>query len=237
MSNFKDFQKVSKSEWIEKIRTDLKGKDLSILDINDPIEELELPGYIHNEDGINQNLKPGNAPFLRGMNKINNDWSIGAFIEISAEKEANKKALKGLNEGAELLVFKAKKSSIDWDTVLRDIQVEYIQVQFILDNLNDVEILQNKLESHIQNIQFNLDFIGLFPMTELNRITPLFKKKQIPFCSINGFKIQQAGANTWQEIAFCLSAGHELLVELMTHGLSIDEASASISFKIGCGSN
>jgi methylmalonyl-CoA mutase len=54
---------------------------------------------------------------------------------------------------------------------------------------------------------------------------------------INGFKLQQTGATTWQENAFCLNAGHEYILELMNDGFTIDEAAACVSFHIGIGSN
>ena len=237
MNKFNEFQKVSKTEWIEKIQTDLKGKELSVLDINDPVEELTFAGYQHTEDGVNQAFSPGNAPYTRGMNLPNNEWNIGVLIRVEDECITNKKALKSLNEGADLIVFKSSKENIEWKSVLENIQVEFIKVQFVLTDLNDVSILKELLVKNLENIQFNLDFIEKFDRSQLKNCTGFFREKQIPFCSVNGFKVQQSGANTWQEISFCLSKGHEYLVQLMKSGLTIDEASACVSFKIGVGSN
>ena len=72
---------------------------------------------------------------------------------------------------------------------------------------------------------------------QLEQIVSNYSAQQKRFCLVNGFKIQQAGGTTWQEIAFCLSPGHEYLVKLMSNGLSIDQAAACISFNMGVGAN
>ena len=83
----------------------------------------------------------------------------------------------------------------------------------------------------------NTNWTTVLNDVQLEFIATHYKNKQSRFCVANGFKVQQAGATTWQEIAFCLSTGHEYIVKLMNAGFSIDEASACINFNIGVGSN
>lgn len=233
---FNEFKKVSKSEWENKIISDLKGKDPSIISIDNKIEELKLSSYYHEED-ISKNEVPGNYPFTRGMNSNRNVWQNGAFILISNEKEANKKALLALNSGADLLVFKTEKESIDWKIVLKEIQFEYINVQFVIESKREFDSVFEIMNGKSENVQYNIDIVDHFSAEDFNSIANNFKDKQLRFCSVNGFKTQNIGANTWQEIAFCLNIGHDYLLRLMALGFTVDQASACISFNIGVGSN
>ncbi|MGB0915663.1 MAG: methylmalonyl-CoA mutase family protein [Crocinitomicaceae bacterium] len=233
---FNEFNKVSKSEWEQKIITDLKGKEPSIIAINNEIEELNLSSYYHAEDVQTQEI-PGNFPYTRGMNKASNAWQNGSFVIISNEKEANKKALAALNSGADLLVFKTTLDSTDWKQVFEGIEFQYIHVQFVIESKSDFEAIYKLMDANSNQVQYNLDIVNNISADDFNSIAENFKNKQQQFCSVNGFKLQNVGANTSQEIAFCLNVGHYYLVRLMSLGFSIDEAAACISFKIGVGSN
>ena len=237
MSNFfNEFKKVSQSEWEQKIISDLKGKDPSIIAIDNKIEDLNLSSYYHAED-ISKDETPGNFPFTRGMNEANNAWQNGAFIIVSSEKEANKKALLALNSGADLLVFKSEKDGVDWKTVFNEIQFEFIHVQFVIESKAEFDSIHALMDSNSNNVQYNIDIIDHLSAEDFNSIAENFKEKQQRFCSVNGFKVQNVGANTWQEVAFSLSVGHDYLLRLMTLGYTVDQASACISFNLGVGAN
>ncbi|MEJ6776100.1 MAG: methylmalonyl-CoA mutase family protein [Crocinitomicaceae bacterium] len=234
---FNEFKKVSKSEWEDKIISDLKGKDPSIIAIDDKIEDLSLSSYYHSEDILKNDI-PGNFPFTRGMNESRNEWKNGAFILVSNEKEANKKALLALNSGADLLVFKPEKEKVDWTVVINEIKFEFIHTQFVIESKSEFDDLYSILKPYTNNVQYNIDIVdSLLSVEDLNLIAEHFKIKQQRFCSVNGFKVQNIGANTWQEIAFCLNIGHDYLIRLMELGFTIDQASACISFNLGVGSN
>ena len=235
---FKEFQKISKLEWEKKIHAELKGNDPSLLEIDDPIEELHFKCYYHQDDSIVTNDLPGTFPFTRGMNSPNNTWNNGALILIDDEVQANKKALKSLNSGADLLVFKAEKDDVNWKVVLNEIQFEYIETQFVVNAKKDIEYILELIPESVSTVHFNLDFLdNNSDLNDFESIARKFKLHSQRFCSVNGFKLQQAGATTWQEIAFCLNTAHEYLLKLMGSGFTIDEASAAIGFKIGIGSN
>lgn len=237
MSNFfNEFKKVSQSEWEQKIISDLKGKDPSIIAIDNKIEDLNLSSYYHAED-ISKDETPGNFPFTRGMNEANNTWQNGAFIIVSNEKEANKKALLALNSGADLLVFKSEKDGVDWNIVFNEIQFEFIHVQFVIESKAEFDSIYALMDSSSNNVQYNIDIIDHLSAEEFNSIAENFKEKQQRFCGVNGFKVQNVGANTWQEIAFSLNVGHDYLLRLMTLGFTVDQASACISFNLGVGAN
>lgn len=234
---FNEFEKVTKDEWASKIEADLKGKDPALLYVTDEIEDIYFSSYYHNEDAIKETELPGNFPNKRGMNKPNNNFNNGKLILIGNENSANKQALNALNIGADLLIFKAEKQDVNWIEVLKEIQFEFIQAQFVIQSKNEFDALFTILKEEA-NIQYNIDFHSdNFQLEDIDELVKNFKEKQQRFCAVNGFKIQQLGANAWQELAFSLSTAHEYLVKLMENGFSIDEASACITFNIGMGSN
>ena len=234
---FSEFNKVNKQEWVAKIQADLKGKELSTLHFNNEIEDIDYSAYYHNEDDAKENLQPGNFPFKRGYNDEDNSFKNAYYVSVLDEKEANKKVLWALNSGADSLIFISLKENTDWSVVLKEILFEHVHCQFIIKNLEELKELHQLLKNEV-NIQLNVDFF--YPSwnnDDFIQIARLLKGKQQRFCTVNGFKVQQIGANVWQEIVYSLSAGQELLLKLMKNGYSIDQAAQSITFNLGIGSN
>ena len=233
---FKPFKAVTKAEWEAKLIADLKGKDPSVLRTNDAIEEIEFSSYAHQENITSTPETAGNFPYTRGMNTPSNDWKNGARIVVADEKTANKEALEALNLGADMLIFEQSKAHTNWSVVLNDVQLEFIETQFSISTMDAFEQLHAIQSANAFQMDVQFDFLQNGEIS-LEKIAFHYSNKQSRFCEVNGFGIQQAGATTWQEIAFCLSTGHEYLIKLMNAGFSIDEASACINFNIGVGSN
>lgn len=232
---FSEFKAVSKEEWQNKLIADLKGKDPALLTIHNEIEEIEFPSYFHKEDEIDRAL-PGNLPYTRGVNKPLNNWSNGSYLLVQNETESNKKALAALMGGADLLVFESAKESINWKALFEGIQTAYIKTIIKTSNINDIESIKNEIG--LTNFIFHFDlFSNDLSDTDWRTLTDELKIEQRPVLQVNGRAVQQAGATTWQEVAFCLNLGHEYLLKLMDSGLTIDEAAACISFSVGLGSN
>lgn len=229
---FREFKSSTAEEWKNQMIKDLKGKDHSILEFENPIEELEFKAYYHAEEVPATDEIPGTYPFTRGLKTESNEWSNGYFISVSNASEANKEALNALMTGADLLVFKAA-TSVGWKQVLNAIQFEYIKLQFDVSSLEDCFAIRAIVGDAIQNVSFNFDPLNSsIACEELGAIS---KKEQTAVALVNGFEIQQAGATTWQEIAFCLNVGHEYLIRFMNQGFTIDKAAALIHFHVGIG--
>lgn len=237
MSEFlKEFTPVSREEWEAKIIADLKGGNPAELKTVDSIEEIEFLSYSHQEDLKTTPEIPGSFPFTRGMQLPDNSWKNGAKVIVKDEKEANSSALEALNLGADSLTFEEGKSSVNWEIVLKDIQLEYIETHFLIKSMESFEQLQKIQQTNSNSIDLYIDFLSNNDI-KIEDIVTFYSKTPQSFCYINGFGIQQAGATTWQEIAFCLSTGNEYLVALLNTGLNIDQAANCISFNIGIGSN
>lgn len=235
---FKPFNAATKAVWEAQLIADLKGNDPSVLRTNDVIEEIEFASYAHQEDITSTSETAGNFPYTRGMNTPSNAWKNGAKIVVTEEKDANKKALEALNLGADMLTFEQTKATTNWNLVLNDIQLQYIETQFLIFSNEAFEQLFAIQSAHSYQMGIQFDFLVLQnDEIHIEKIAPHYSSNQNRFCNVNGFAVQQAGATTWQEIAFCLSIGHEYLVKLMNVGFSIDEAATCINFNIGVGAN
>src|SRR3989338_8103845 len=233
---FDDFKKGNKEEWEARLISDLKGKDPSLLQVDDQIEALQFSSYYHAEDLTKNNEAPGTFPYTRGMYEVDNAWKNGALVSIENEVAANSKALDALNNGADLLVFNSSSKETNWPQVLDTIELEYIETQFVLHTEEDYNALRKYVGNTSDTVHFSIDFLfDEWTEGSFSSIAEDFRSKQVPFCAVNAYKIQQCGANTSQEIAFSLACGHEYLVRLMDLGFTIDEAAACIGFKIGVG--
>jgi methylmalonyl-CoA mutase len=85
-------------------------------------------------------------------------------------------------------------------------------------------------------IKFAIDphVVGL---DAIRKLAPFFSEKQSPFIVINGYALQQTGANSTQELAFSLSTANECLGVLIAAGMNIDQAAACIHFSVGITAN
>ncbi len=233
-SFFKEFNPVGKQEWIDKIHADLRGKDPSLLEHKDKIEEIDFSSVYHVSDQ-KKHETPGGFPFTRGLKTNLNDWKNTAYVVVSDEKEANAKILHFLMTGADALCLVSSKDNINWSVVLNEVQLEHINAQFTLNSFQEMLEIQKLTSQAANKVHFNFDF--LTKDFDLTQFGTHFKENQQRFALANGFGIQQSGGTTWQEIAFCLNTGHEYLLQLMESGLTIDEAAACIGFHIGVGNN
>ncbi len=233
------FPSNSLEDWIVQLKKDLKGDDFSTLHRHNQIEEIEFPTYHHAESGEIVGQVPGKYPFTRGIKTSKNDWNNGHLILVKEEKIANVKALELLMKGCDLLIFDLSYlHSNDWAKLFEGIQFEYITAQFKLSNSQQFESLERFFHQEIpKTIRFNCDFVDQEDTELFEKLAKYSSQVQIPFCFVDGFSMQQAGATTWQEIAFCISAGHAYLNRLIQLGFTIDQAAACIHFSIGIGSN
>ncbi len=233
---FEEFKKVSKQEWIDKIVADLKGKPLSILEFDNVIEDIQFTAYYHHEDVVKEEEMPGNFPFKRGYQKKDNQFKNVFYLPIEDEKKSNEKALWALNFGAEHLIFDSQGKQVDWKTVTKEILFAYIEADFILssqqalDDILSAIPLQDTIHFQVDLHEENWSFDDIPQL-----IDKLGTSRRI--FAVNAHKLQQIGANSWQEIVFALSTGHEYLYQLLKRGYSIDQATKMIGFHFGIGSN
>jgi len=127
---FEDFEKVSKKEWLEKATKDLKGTD--------PIEKfgweiepgLKVAPYYSKED-IDKSIEAFQNRLVENDHPSASvrHWDNLQTVLVKDEQEANKKALNGLEGGAEGIIFELDEN-VDFDKLTKDIKLEYCSVWF-----------------------------------------------------------------------------------------------------------
>lgn len=233
-----DFPTSTLAEWKIQLEKELKGADFSVLGRTDLIEELEYQTFHHSESGEIASETPGSFPFTRGFQPRSNEWNIGQEIVVNDAKIANEKALSLLMKGCNYLRFHFdERQPINLSETFKDIQFEYIHASFTIQSIAQFQAFETYFNHSFPiSIRFSIDAQAMTSEC-FDYIADKAKNKQFIFCHINGFALQQTGATTWQEIAYCIAEGHERIVALLERGFTIDQATACLQFSFGIGSN
>jgi methylmalonyl-CoA mutase len=201
------FNQPTREKWREKIISELKENSNRIHYKND-IEEIEID--------ITQ---VASKSFETSENRNSNEWKNCFKIKVKDEVEANQSCLKALMQGADSLFFEINNSNTNWSKLFKDIQFEYIQTRISISNKTEREsFVKFATKNRIEHIDMVND-----PLTE-----EIDSNENASFL-INGFELQQIGANTWQEIGVMMSTFHEILIH--------HSNARKFNFHLGIGSN
>lgn len=232
---FEEFKKPGYIDWVNQLKKDLKGESETLIQRNDIIEEIQFNSYQHEDSGNTSPAFALNNPYVRQTYRATNAWENVGTICVINETEANKKALQLLNLGATALRFELCSNTLNWENLVQDIQLEFIETTFKINQPEHYILIQNKLTAdQKKKVYFELDLIENKNINTTDLINHIKSNQTYTFIA-NGYSVQQAGATTWQEIAYSLSAAHETLIQLTENGLTIDEAAACIHFNVGVG--
>jgi len=227
-----EFPQVSEEQWKSQLLKELKGDESKLTNF-DEIEEITYSTYHHLENFSVSNAVDNKLSIQRGFLKSDNSWLNGVEIIIQNEKEANEEALKVLMSGANFLRF-ISRGKTNWILVLENIGIEYIHTTFCLSSVNELNDLFLLLgDEKLKNCSFSFQSEAL----KYADWTEKFHSFAIPLVEIDGFSINQCGANAIQELAYVSEKAHASLVDLLNLGFTVDEASAFIHFKMGIGSD
>jgi methylmalonyl-CoA mutase len=209
MNLFSDFAATTSQKWKEQILKDLKGVDFSQLSHQNSSGITIHPFYTSDD------LMKKKAPVF-----FDGDWKVCEQITVTDEKEANSKALRALNGGANGLSFYVYKKT-DYQILLKDISLEHIYAQFFV--TNDALHLLEDLKDHYGALSdfdgkarcfVNIDplsllaYFGEWHSDEAKDLEVLRKLKHLP---VNQSLYQEAGANTVNELAIGLAHLNEYL--------------------------
>ncbi len=193
--------------WREKVLSELKEHKDRIIYKNE-IEEIEFDiteiptNLIENQD-----------------ERDSNEWRNCFYVTVSNEDEANKLCLNALMSGADSLFLDIAKSQTDWTKLFQGIGFEYISTRIRTSDSNEI----NSLDKYLKNNEIKNVFLLIDPLVNDNS----FQKDHVLF--LNGFELNQIGANASQELGILLSSFHELLLK--------DCGSHKFNFHLGIGSN
>ena len=217
MGLFEDFNKVSQQDWIDKINTDLKGKDYQ--------ETLVW----NSKEGIDV------QPFYNGTNEIwhtplkpNNDWQIREAVVINNIKKANQDALTALKGGANSILFIGEiLNQADMDDLLKDIQSEIIELHFYS---SDPKLISTFITPTQGSISYDTleNNEGIEKLVELTKSTKRFKT-----ITINS----DDNKSIINELAHSLSKGVEYLNLLTDKGINAEQIASKMQFSFAISTN
>ena len=175
---FSEFKGSSKPDWIEKARTDLKGKPLESLNWN--LGGKEYTPFFHQEDRHPRST-------LLDAHKPSNHWTLTQKLNCDDPKRTNQLALKLLEAGASGIILRYLKIE-DLDSILKDINLEWIHTHFhyhqsqFEDLLNAVSGLVKKTDGDLKKVKGSI----ICSAEQLNEILPTLHTVLPSFiCNIN----------------------------------------------------
>lgn len=239
---FSEFDFASKKEWINKVITDLKGKEFSALDWQLE-EQIRLLPFYHSDDGVDAIQLPPKTE------KKGNDWEIGEYIMVKSVKEANKAALEGLMGGVDAPLFRLNSivSEAELNDLLQQINFQYISTHFEFYHTNKVpwaffekfkKLLIAK-QAPLSEIKGSIDFDPFLDWSEapLANLIDLISycSQHIPHfrvLQINGRRFHAGIQNSSHELGLILSKTNEYLAQLTNKGLNAALINQHLQFSI-----
>ncbi|HBE41584.1 MAG TPA: hypothetical protein DDW27_10350, partial [Bacteroidales bacterium] len=257
---FELFPPVSTEEWMNRIKSDLKGEDFNNklvwktsmgFDVM-PFYRLEDIEYLRYID-----IRPGEMPFIRGEKTVNNNWKIRQDVKVTDYADANRKALTLIEGGTDSIGFHiTNPDSITTDNfkiLLKDTDPETIELNFLSDG-RATELLtafsntikdysSGKISGAVETdplsrlmlngklcIPVEKGFDYLAEVAQMTTSLPLFRAVHI-----NSSNFRNAGADIVTELAFAISMGVEYLFRFAERDIFPGVASGKIRFSFGTG--
>ena len=207
------------SVWKAKVLDELKKQGLAE-HFEDKIENI----IISIEDGLSYL----NTPISAASNTSNNDWNISTAVDVQEEKESNTIILQELMNGSDSLFITPQKASQNWNELFKGIEFKYITTHIQSTSLLTSYSL-NDWYTNEPNFFIVVDFASINNTADTLKI---ITNSKIPVkIKIDGFAIQQCGANSEQELAYVIDQLHEIL--LLLDG----KTNAKFQLNIGVGNN
>ncbi len=260
-SLFEEFTPVSTLQWIEKVKTDLKGKPYEKL-IKKTAEGFVVKPFYREEDTEQipfLDSLPGQFPFVRGNNKQKNSWLIRQDLPVDDLKKTNVKALdislRGIDSFGFIFPEGSNPGEKELNILLENIRADILELNFSggdpVKILKGVDSLAKNYNRDLEKIKGSLDVDplgdfstkGYFAGNEkeaLNRLPELFKTgEHLPrfqLITIHAHLFHNAGGGIVSELAFALAMGAQYLSYLTDNGITADEAASKIRFHFAVGS-
>ena len=262
---FEEFPVTTTDQWEQQIITDLKGADYEKKLTWRSSDGISVRPYFRREDLETLNHvdnQSGEFPYLKSIKYDLNSWEIRQNFTVTDPEKSNKEMLDALNKGATSLGLDLK----DQRDVTRDffgkllsgIDLETVPVHLAAGNnvgelflsftsyLKENNVaLANIKGSVIFNPLARLSITGNYYNSESSDHQLLAKhvkemSELLHDCKateVDGSVFRNAGGTAVQELAYALSIGSEYINMLVSEDISVDQASGSMTFKFGTGSN
>lgn len=156
--SFDVFKKINKSQWLEKVEKDLKGKPMEGLNWSFDSNHNYSP-FFSSEDVEKAHV----------TNCKSNNWIIEEYFTFDSNIDLNARILEALRQGVECIQidFGQNTNEADFDIITKDIHLSYISVVLRAD-AKDLATLTEKWITHLEGINDTdtIKWIIALPHTE-----------------------------------------------------------------------
>lgn len=236
MGLFDDFDGVNHQQWIEKIISDLKGKDFDSNLITNTEDGFEIQPIYNSETLAN------NKSNSYQLANENSNWEIREQITVNNIKDANQQALLALKGGANSIEFNGIiNTQEDFNLLLDGIMINIIHIHFYTPNTTTTQLFfttyiqANKLNPKDVNYTISYDYLGEFLISGKENQAIKFNNEQT--ITINGYNYTNAGASASQELAFTLNQTIAYINQAIDENLDIETSLKKLKFSLGVSTN
>jgi methylmalonyl-CoA mutase len=234
---FTDFPKQNAAQWESQILKELKGKSLA--DVTSIGEDgITINPFYHNDEVATH------GKFWK--NDAANEWQIVEKITVSDVKQANKKALNALMNGATAIWFTGNITSDTLSSLLNEISIPHIQLW--LEPNNNIASLQEGFisycQEHCPKHQINGGVIDA-PLTNIAskgkwsidkaEALQTIANYNDTITKIDGCQWRNAGCSLVQELAIFLAESNDYLGLQLSN--NVDDFADNVIFNTGIGEN
>ncbi len=257
-----DFPEVTREQWMEKIKADLKGADFEKKLVWKTNEGFNvMPFYIADDiiDLKTSEVTPGKFPYVRGT-KVDNNWYIRQEILVNDPKSANNKALDILNKGVDSINFIIRKNDVTptfISALLENIAADCVELNFCVGYQQSANLLKiltayfNEKAYDVKKLHGSVNWDGINSMLicgddfKKQELVNLAKETfdaaaNLPFyrvIGVNAITLTNAGAFISTELGYALAWGNEYLSSLIDAGCEPSVVAKKIKFNFGVGNN
>lgn len=260
---FDKFPPVSREEWMEKIRSDLRGADFESKLVWKTREGFDVMPFYSSEDPGGSKYRFNRSPLLNKASAsplAGNSWLVRQNIEVTDYGDASLKAVYMLGRGVNSLGFIIKDpgsiNSANFDTLLSNICLSETELN-ILSNGKALEMV-DILAGHLMGRDYSsLALKGAIEADPLGRLmlngtlcipvedgldylASLIRKSSVlpnlKVLQINGHAILNCGGSAVEELAIAMSMACEYLSAMTDRGIDTDTVVSGMRFLFGTGS-
>jgi len=237
---FTEFPPVSKAEWLEKIKKDLKGKAPSDFDWQ-VAEGQSVSAFPHLDD------LGGSLP--HPISEGRNDWQICEDIHVGNDEEANKMALRALEGGAEALRFVLTREP-DFGVLLAGVDLSIVSTHFLVKKtgtIQDQHEIVNLLRNFVAHVDTNAFDAAKINGTLNSSVSPTSADELLRFAlqhlpsfkvlPVNGADFFQTEDKTAEELTQINNEIYYWLATLATSGFSAMDICRNLHFTVAIGKN
>ncbi len=226
---FEEFSSISKTDWLEKIKKDLKGKSPTDFDWQ-VADGQAVTAFPHLDD------MGGTLPHPIATGK--NDWQICEGFQVGDAAKTNKMALKALEGGAEALRFNCTELP-DFEALMRGIDPTIISMHWRPKKMEQpISLLRNFVEYAGANSD---QISGTFCWQGKQALEILeLAEQQLPnfnVLPVHGSAFYENDDKTADELRKMATAANDWFANLTTVGVSPERIAKQVFFTCFIGKN